>query len=369
MSKKFFLILISVGIIIIGIGSYIFFLKKSEEISSRPSPILKRKIKKEIISKKTPSTTKEEQEVEALEKIKEKEELKPLETPKIKIVEKKESISQPTWTEEFFVTHFFIEDLCKFIISSYYPPHSLKNSSDKALLNLDFKVINARYGVKLSGFRIHTQDVEKARKKILTYLMKSEVLESIYAKYSDLFVKELYELSKETEKTFIVDDKKQKRTLNSEEIKTLFLLLSDYLSQVSKILSTLANNPTVFYMVKDYIKAQNDAVHFNFLLNQILNEYKMALNKNEKDINKIKARKKEIIQKYKLAIQKRENIRKNILQKFKTNNLKIADHEILYIVEWFYRRFHTNPDTKVLISISDILEDLSVKLKKKANSI
>ncbi len=370
MSKKLLFSLI-IGIIIVGIGSYIFFLKKSEEISSKPSVIVKRKIKKEEIkTKKSLSTTaSKEQEAKVSENIEEKEELKPLESTKIKIVEKKKSISQPTWTEKFFVTYFFIEDLCKFIISSYYPPHSLKNPSDEALLNLDFKVINARYGVELSGFRIHIQDVKKARKKILNYLMRSEVLEAIYTKYGDLFVKELYELSKETEKIFIINDKKEKRTLNSSEIRTLFLLLSDYLSQISKVLSTLANNPNIFYMVKEYIEAQNEAVHFNFLLNQILNKYKMALNKNEEVINKIKIEKERIVQKYKISIQKRENIRRSILQKFKTNNLKIADHEILYIVEWFYRRFHTNPNTKVLISLADILEDLSVKLKKKADFI
>ncbi len=370
MEKKNIFILTIVILIACAFAGYFLFFKENKAPLPK-SQIVKRKIENKIKSiPKTPSIEKKEPEKnESLTK-KEKESA----VPEIKVIKKKKETPELSWTEKIFVTSFFIEDLCKFILSCYYPSNSINNPSNNPLLKLDFKVINARYGLELVGFRIQVSDIKKARKKILTYLMEPKALESIYAKYSELFVKELYEIAINTKRVFLNNGVKTKRYLNQKEISELFNLLADYLTQISKILSSLSNNPDIFSLIKIYIKAQKDSIHFNFILNQITNEYKLLLNEKNPDENKlekIRKKKQNIIQKYKEAIQKRESIRKQVLAKIKkgAKNLTIEDHEILYIAEWLYRRFSQKPNIKVLITGAHILDDMSFRLKEKAKEL
>ncbi len=285
------------------------------------------------------------------------------------------------WVDEYIITPYFIEDLVNYILNVYYPPNTKQNQTDKPKLNVSLKVLNARYGLELIGFRIEGYSVEKARQKILNTILDPDLLQKQYEKYSDIFINELIDRAKEEEREFIKDGKIEKRTLTKQEIYDLLIALSNYVDDLSDVLMIITSDNDYLNKLNKFLKTEEITMHKNFVLNQVLNEYrkeklKLMENNEEKGLDESKMKrleiqKEKIIKEYQFYLRKRERLRTSIINSIikQKPSLKLDSGEIIYISEWVYRRInqgHTLDDIK---KIAEILGFASKKMREKAEDL
>src|SRR6056297_1459844 len=175
-----------------------------------------------------------------------------------------------SWVKEYIVTPYFVQDLAKYVVSNYYPPKTADNRSPQGINKVNFKSINARYGLELTGLRPTNKSLQKARDEILQYVMDPKTLQQVYDEHQEIFIKEIIDCAKNTQKVFIGQDgKKEKRGLDCYHIKEMLKLNSAYLHDVAQIFEVIANKrKTISQLIKEYLQSVQEAVHVNYLYNQ-----------------------------------------------------------------------------------------------------
>ncbi len=373
MSKKniHIAIVLLIGVIAGFLGGYLF----------NQSSKLKQVNKKQIVSKNSTATSEDNTRVEEKGKIFQKNILAKISAPK---KQPQSNIEENTpksphlnvmkkWLNEYIITPYFIEDLVNFILESYEPPNTQKNPSSRPLLNISLRTMNARYGLELIGFKVDSSSIEKARKKILSTIMNPELLKSQYEHYCDIFINELINEARNTTKKFIYNGKIVERELSDKEIKDLLIILSDYVQNVSSILKILSTDKNLLVKLDLYLKADKSSMHYNYLLNQIINKYEIEKQKNNdlEELKKLEKEKQKTIKDYERALRKREQLREEIIKAILTrdNQIKFSPSQILYLYEWIHRRIKEGKDLEDINNIAVILDLVAQKLNQKTEDL
>ncbi len=279
------------------------------------------------------------------------------------------------WVGERIITPYFIQDLVSFILESYNPPSSIYNASPHGRLNISLKALNARYGMELIGFKFKGNTLEKARKEVLSHLMNPSLLKKQYSYYSSIFIQELVREAKATTKTFKKGDKVYKRALSDKEIGELFNLLADYVGELSSIFQVFGEDPFLKKRIGEFLAAEDKSMHCNYVLNQIINKYRVQCAKltteGKKDspvLEELKREREKAIKQYEEAIRERERLRQQIITIVTRNkkDIRFSDSDILYICEWVYRRLQEGKSVSDILEISYLLKDMEKKLRAKA---
>ena len=297
-----------------------------------------------------------------------------------KEVSKQES-SFKRWINEYVITPYFIDDLVEFILNSYQPPNTQDNPTNQPKLNVSLRALNARYGLELIGFKVEATSIEKARKKILKKIMDPDLLKAQYEHFIDIFINELIDRAKETNKVFTEHGKAVKHELNKEQIKELLILLSKYVHDLSDVLSTLSADKNLLSNLEKYLDEEARSMHYNFVLNQILNNYNLEKQKlarkksNNTDIEKIleelEKKKNKALKDYEMSIKRRERLRTEIINFIEKKNpeLSFNSSEILYICEWVHRRIKEGHSLDTIKQIALILDLAGDKMRQKAEEL
>ncbi|GAB6888360.1 hypothetical protein JCM13304A_18590 [Desulfothermus okinawensis JCM 13304] len=297
-----------------------------------------------------------------------------------KKVEPQGGTSLKRWINKYVITPYFIEDLVEFILNVYEPPLSKDNPSSEPKLNISLKSLNARYGLELIGFKVEASSLEKARKKILQNIMDPDLLKAQYEHFIDEFIGELMESAQETTKVFVKNGKPIERELNKEEIKALLLLLSQYVEDLSKVLTSISADRNLFLKLDKYLKEEVMSMHYNYQLNQIINNYNLERQKltqeksdmrREEILEGLKKKREEALKNYEISIKRREQLRSEIISSIekKNPNLRFSSSEILYICEWVHRRIKEGQSLEKIKQIGIILDLASEKMRQKASTL
>lgn len=290
-----------------------------------------------------------------------------------------------SWVKEDIVTPYFVQDLAKYVVSNYYPPKTVDNRIPQGINKVNFKSINARYGLELTGLRPTNKSLQKARDEILQYVMDPKTLQQVYDEHQEIFIKEIIDCAKNTQKVFIGQDgEKEKRGLDCYHIKEMLKLNSAYLHDVAQIFEVIANKrKTISQLIKEYLQSVQEAVHVNYLYNQAKNRYELLLQEKEskgkeisvnqfqEKIDQVRMHKNVAAQKYKQSIQKRESLRKELISKIcqEGNNIDLENHEVLYIAEWVHRRLKEGENSPAIRVAADVLHDLAQQFREKAQEL
>jgi len=293
-----------------------------------------------------------------------------------KNIEKKSSIKK--WITEYIITPYFIEDLVEFILNNYQLPGSAQNPTNKPKLTISLRALNARYGMELVGFKIEAPSLEKARKKILQKIMDPDLLKTQYDYFIEMFINELIESAQETVKVFREDDKIVERQLTKEQIKTLLILVSDYVDDLSKVLTTISEDSHLLTKLDNYLKEEAKSMHYNFILNQITNNYKMEMEKlngntsdkvgRERILAELKKKRELALKNYEISIKRRERLRTKIIDIIRKKNpgLSFNSSEILYICEWVHRRIVEGQSLDKIKQIATIFNLAAEQMRQRA---
>jgi len=298
----------------------------------------------------------------------------------------KKEVSKPEssfkrWINEYVITPYFIDDLVEFILNSYQPPSTRDNPTNQPRLNISLRALNARYGLELIGLKVEAPSLEKARKKILQKIMDPDLLKAQYEHFIDIFINELIDSAKETTKVFREHGKTVERELNKEQIKELLILLSKYVQDLSNVLSTISANSNLLSNLEKYLKEEARSMHYNFVLNQIINNYNLAKQKlavkegdsasREKVLAELEKKKNKALKDYEMSIKRRERLRTEIINFIEKKNpgLSFNSSEILYICEWVHRRIKEGQSRDKIKQIALILELAADKMRQKAEEL
>lgn len=293
-----------------------------------------------------------------------------------KNMEKKSNIKK--WITEYIITPYFIEDLVEFILNNYQLAGTEHNPTDKPKLTISLRALNARYGMELIGFKIEAPSVEKARKKILQKIMDPDLLKSQYDHFIEMFINELIECAQETVKVFREDGKIVERQLTKEQIKTLLILVSDYVDDLSKVLTTISEDSHLLTKLDNYLKEEAKSMHYNFILNQITNNYKMEMEKlngntsdkvgKERILAELKKKRELALKNYEISLKRRERLRTKIIDIIRKKNpeLSFNSSEILYICEWVHRRIVEGQSLDKIKQIATILNLAAEQMRQRA---
>ena len=293
-----------------------------------------------------------------------------------KNMEKKSNIKK--WITEYIITPYFIEDLVEFILNNYQLAGTEHNPTDKPKLTISLRALNARYGMELVGFKIEAPSLEKARKKILQKIMDPDLLKSQYDHFIEMFINELIESAQETVKVFREDGKLVERQLTKEQIKTLLILVSDYVDNLSKVLTTISEDSHLLTKLDNYLKEEAKSMHYNFILNQITNNYKMEMEKlngntsdkvgRERILAELKKKRELALKNYEISIKRRERLRTKIIDIIRKRNpgLSFNSSEILYICEWVHRRIAEGQSLEKIKQIATIFNLAAEQMRQRA---
>jgi len=277
------------------------------------------------------------------------------------------------------VTPRFVTDLAEFVVARYHPPKTVDNPDPQGTSTIDFKTLNARYGLELIGLRQTSPNLRKAREDILTFVMDPKVIRFLYDQYADVFVDTVVDKARQAEKRFL--DPKEMRKLEERHIEELLRLNAQYIDNVAEVFKALGKNASLPGMVESYLQAEKDAVHANFVLNQKQNELavmqkeiaaaEQTTDRMQMRLQKLEEDKESAAQDYKEAIQHRERTRQRLIQiiQDQAGQIRLETHEILYIAEWVHRRISEGENSPAIVVGSEVLVDLAKKLRSRAAMI
>ena len=279
------------------------------------------------------------------------------------------------------VTPYFIQDLASYVVENYHPAGTVDNTSSEGISSINFKSLNARYGLELIGMRYSSNTLQAARNEILSYIMRPEVLNSLYNLYAEKFITEVVRQARSAEKRFVLSgDKIEKRALKDSQVAEMLRLNSNYVQDVAQIFQIAGKDAHISELVDSYLQAVQDVFDANFNLNRVKNRYQILIQKTEEqgtkpeegEIEKVRQIKEQAAQKYRNAIRKRESFRQQIIQRVldNTQGLNLAEHEILTITQWAFRRMDNSGNQKnFILNLSKLLERFSEELYAKARQL
>ncbi len=293
--------------------------------------------------------------------------------------EENQKISFAAWIRDYVITNYFIQDLTEYMLAHYSPPHTKKNPREKGQVRLNFKSLNARYGLELTGFKYRGDDPQEARQEILSQIMDKEVLENIYDLYLPEFIEQFLQAAQEKKWVFVTaEGEQQKRGLSKDQLAELLENKSAYMSDLAHVFNSLAHDETTTKLVKDYLQHEQDAVHANYVLNQEQNRVRLLRKQAQKleekdqelqiDIAQAEQDMDAAAQDYRRAIQQRERAREALITEIRAQDRPqdLEGHDILFVAEWVQRRFVQGQNQGAVAMVAQILQDLAQQFSQKA---
>lgn len=279
--------------------------------------------------------------------------------------------------QDVFLTSFVVNDLAGYLIDQYHPGGSSDNPKATGVLELSFKSLNGRYGLELVGVKHADLSLDKAREKVLSFLMNPEVLRQSYELAADDFVRALIREAEACEKVFIRDQGPAERSpLRPDQIKEALRLSSGYLQNLSRVFGAMAGAREPFFQVGRYLQADKQVDELSYAFQQERYKYEELKNKASKDdprqqeeLDRARVRKKNAARQYRLVIQHREGLKQDLIRgvRKKAGPLELNSHEILYIAKWVHRRRMLEQDHAPAIRVAaDLLQDMSHRLARQA---
>ncbi len=273
------------------------------------------------------------------------------------------------------VTGTFVQDLAEFVVSRYHPEWGLDNPRDTGMLNLSVRALNVRYGRELIGLRHSQSKLDKARQEILSRLLDPDTLKHAYIRYADSFVQAMIRRARDsTRRVSGSGEKPEERALGEPEVSEMLRLGASYLRDVSGVLEFLGGNPEMDTLVRDYLEAKDQAVHFNYRLNQLKDKMKKSRNSRAEGENATELRERldSVVQRYGRSIARRERARQKLVDRVRQGageSLDLEVSEILYLAEWVHRRLPGEDKRPAIETSGRLLEDLAGRLDQRAEDI
>ncbi len=291
----------------------------------------------------------------------------------------KEAGSLASKIQDVFLTSFVAKDAAAYFIEHYHPAGSRNNSGSQGTLDVSFKTLNARYGLELVGVKNTDMSLERARKKILSFIMDPRVLQQSYDLAADDFIRSLIKKAEASEK-FFQDQSgaEQAATLNTSQVSEFLELSSDYFLDVAGVLEVLTEDKKTSSLVKASFQADRAADEARYVYNKAayayenfkkkLQENSTGLNNQQERLRKLKAQKESAAAAFREAIQERERIRQELtgLIENRTGKVQLDSHDILYIAQWVQRRLQEGDNRPALQVAAGLLRVLSQDLDKAA---
>jgi len=273
------------------------------------------------------------------------------------------------------MTRAFVQDLAAFVVSKYHPGWGLDNPGDQGRLRLDFNTLNARYGTELIGLRYSSRTLEKARQEILDHLLDPETLERVYSRYEDDFVQALVRRAKNTTRPVQGPDGNiRDRALAAEDVAEMLQLGSYYLRDVSAVFTVLGERTGLDSLVRDYLQAKEQVVHFNYKLNQMDEEYTAEQSHESEGVEvsrELREKRERFVQRYSRAIAEREELRRELVSRVRQGTerqIGLGSVEILYIAEWVHRRLPDGGTRSAIVTAGNLLRDMGDRLNSRAQA-
>lgn len=252
------------------------------------------------------------------------------------------------------VTPQFILDLARYAVANYHPAHTRHNASDTGLTTLNFKKLNMRYGVDMTGLDVGTRDVEAGRNKIFGLIMNPIVLRTIYTLYYDDFVDALIREGLSQTRMFRADGGLAERSMEPAHVREMLALYAKMSRDVGLVYRSFAANPDLISLMADYFEARDrvHAAYGEFAALEAQGKAGEAMNRVSDEIRN--------------AILEREALKSDILKKSTPTekSFALSNGEVMDISSWIYRRVSEDPDrmssigalASLFLEFSDILE-------------
>jgi len=285
---------------------------------------------------------------------------------------------QASWIKDFVVTSTFIQDLADYVIDHYQPPLTKDNPGENGTITVSFKSLNARYGLELIGLRHSAGNLKKAREEVLGKLMNPDLLQEAYDRYARTFADTLVDKARQTRNETLDGDL---QIMTDGQIAEMLRLNGEYVEDVSAVLEVLAEDPALPEQVKEYLRAEKEAVHANFVLNQEQNRFDVLTQSRgqsdesekvtEQKISQAESRKKKAAENYRSALKKREQARQKLLEMIaaQSSDVDLEQHEILYIAEWVFRRLESGQGSEAVKVASRLLNELADLFTARARAL
>lgn len=282
-------------------------------------------------------------------------------------------------SKEDIITKYFLQDLIEYILEQFYPPQSKNNQNDIAKSNLSFKEVNARYGLQLTGLRYESESLDRARREILNKVLQPQRLNRIFSRYVDEFINKLEKKAEAKEYEFV--EKKgeiEKRKLEPAHIREMFRLNSKYLQDVATVFNVLASKSVLSDLIRKYLRYERISkyAYMNSTAIDKSSQSGQAVTENingnfSREMQDVENKRKLSPKQYRRVLKNREEFRNKILGAIKMEipENDIAEHEILDISKWVYRRWEQGINNSAIIEVGSILNNLSQKMAQRAEKI
>lgn len=272
------------------------------------------------------------------------------------------------------VTPAFVLDLAHFVVSRYHPEWGQDNPREEGILRLSFRALNVRYGMELTGLRHSSSALKKARQEVLRKLLDPDMLKHAYIRFADSFVREVVRTGKNsTRRVKTPEGEIRERSLSDADVAEMLQLGSSYLRDVSAVLAMLGEKPGLDAFIGDYLEAKNQAVHFNYQLNQVEEALRVRQDRSEgADLEELREKRREVVKEYSRAIAKRERARQELVDKViqgTEERIDLGVAEILYIAEWVHRRAPGEENRSAIVTGARLFQDLADRLDKRARDL
>ncbi|MCF8104875.1 MAG: hypothetical protein K9K64_05290 [Desulfohalobiaceae bacterium] len=277
-----------------------------------------------------------------------------------------------------FLTSFVVNDLAAYMIDHYHPAASRENPGRTGRLEVSFKALNARYGLELVGVKHSDMPLERARQKVLDFLMDPEVLKQGYELAAKDFVRALTREAEECERIFVDDQgQKERAVLNPEQVREMLRLGSDYLHELSRVFEVLAWKRSIVSRIGEYLQAEKRAEELNYAFQQQQYDLERLEKSGQEDqaalrekVRRAKFRKEAAADDFRQAIQKRERLRQDLIAGIRDSGepVQLSSHEILYIAKWVHRRLQGEDRAAAIRVAANLMTDMSARLARQADT-
>jgi type II secretory pathway pseudopilin PulG len=276
--------------------------------------------------------------------------------------------------KEKVVTPAFVLDVADFVASRYHPEWGLDNPRKKGMLRLSFRALNARYGTELIGLRHSSSGLKEAREEVLDHLMVPRVLDRVYSRFGDSFVRTLVRDGREsTRRVKSPAGEVRERRLSDGDVAEMLRLSGSYLRDVSVVFTVLGKNPGLEALIKDYLQAKSRGVHVTYRLSRVEEELERRRERSGEEVpEELRKKRRTLAERYSQAIAEREKARQELIDRVMKragDEVELDVAEILYIAEWVHRRLPGEKRRPAILKGGQLLMDLADKLDRRAETL
>ncbi len=251
------------------------------------------------------------------------------------------------------ITDRFIRDLANLIFRNYHPA---EDPGKEGSFTLSFKELNMHYATELTGLSYQEQEVLQAREEILGHLLQPEVIDLVVRRYGPELFDRLVHLAETEPREGHTPQGLQERLLESRETAEMLDIVARRLEQLAHVFSRTAREEPVLKRMREYLDTVEE-------LNSVYFEY-WQLDESHDE------RRSELASRIKQLIMQRENIRGKIVNRVSTPEIAEAGHDVLYEVQWIFRRVEKGGFSRDSIqAMAQAGEDLARMARDKADEL